>query len=109
MNLTKEVVQDHLVIYTEGRLDTTQADNFEKQVTEMLKDDHKKVILDCKGLNYISSSGLRVFLILQKKMVAGSGSLKICNLQPSIREIFDMSGFSMIFSIYDDLEAALKA
>lgn len=109
MNLTSEVKQDHLVITVEGRLDTTQSDSFEKQVGETLQDDHKKVVLDCKGLNYISSSGLRVFLILQKKMAAEGGALKICNLQPSIKEIFDMSGFSMIFSIYDDLDAALQA
>jgi len=108
MNLTSEVKQDHLVITVEGRLDTTQSDSFEKQVGETLQDDHKKVVLDCKGLNYISSSGLRVFLILQKKMAAEGGALKICNLQPSIKEIFDMSGFSMIFSIYDDLDAALQ-
>ena len=109
MNLTSEVKQDHLVITVEGRLDTTQSDSFEKQVGETLQDDHKNVVLDCKGLNYISSSGLRVFLILQKKMAAEGGALKICNLQPSIKEIFDMSGFSMIFSIYDDLDAALQA
>ncbi len=108
MNLTSEVKQDHLVITVEGRLDTTQSDSFEKQVGETLQDDHKKVVLDCSGLNYISSSGLRVFLILQKKMAAEGGALKICNLQPSIKEIFDMSGFSMIFSIYDDLDAALQ-
>jgi len=109
MNLTSEVKQDHLVITVEGRLDTTQSDGFEKQVMDVLKDNHKKVVLDCKGLNYISSSGLRVFLILQKKMAAAGGALKICNLQPSIKEIFDMSGFSMIFSLYDDLDAALQA
>ncbi len=109
MNLTSEVIQSHLVLRVDGRLDTTQSDGFEKQVMDMLKEDHKKVVLDCKGLNYISSSGLRVFLILQKKMSAEGGALKICNLQPSIKEIFDMSGFSMIFSIYDDLDAALQA
>ncbi len=109
MNLTSEVKQDHLVITVEGRLDTTQSDGFEKQVMEMLKEDQNRIVLDCKGLNYISSSGLRVFLILQKKMAAEGGALKICNLQPSIKEIFDMSGFSMIFSIYDDLDAALQA
>ncbi len=109
MNVSSEKVQDYLVINVEGRLDTTQSDSFEKQVMEILSDDDKKVILDCEGLNYISSSGLRIFLIMQKKMAAEGGKLRLCNLQPSIKEVFDMSGFSMIFTIHDDRDTALNA
>ncbi len=109
MNVSSEKVQDYLVINVEGRLDTTQSDSFEKQVMEILSDDDKKVILDCEGLNYISSSGLRIFLIMQKKMAAEGGELRLCNMQPTIKEVFDMSGFSMIFTIHDDRDAALNA
>jgi len=59
-------------------------------------------------LNYISSSGLRVFLVIQKKMVALKGQFKLCNLQPGIKEIFDISGFSSIFSVFPDAAAATK-
>jgi len=109
MIINKETLSNHLVLYIEGRLDTTQADGFEKDITEILDQGHEKVVLDCKGLNYISSSGLRIFLIIQKKMMATGGQFKVCSLQPSIKEIFDMSGFSMIFNIFPDLDAALKA
>ncbi len=108
MIIKKEMLNEHLVLYIEGRLDTTQADGFEKDITEILDQGHEKVVLDCKGLNYISSSGLRIFLIIQKKMMATGGQFKVCSLQPAIKEIFDMSGFSMIFTIYPDLDTALK-
>lgn len=109
MNLTQEKLNDHLLLQVVGRLDTTQSDSFEKQIMEILDQGHEKIILDCKGLNYISSSGLRIFLIMQKKMMGAGGQFKICSLQPSIKEIFDMSGFTMIFSIYQDVDEALKA
>lgn len=109
MIVNKEKLNEHLVLHIEGRLDTTQSDGFEKEITEILDQGHDKVILDCTGLNYISSSGLRIFLIIQKKMMASGGQFKVCNLQPAIKEIFDMSGFSMIFNIFPDLDTALKA
>ncbi len=108
MKVSKEKVNDTLVLTVEGRLDTTQSDAFEKDIMQILEQGDKKIILDCSGLNYISSSGLRIFLIIQKKMMSTGGQLSICNLQPTIMEIFDMSGFSMVFTIHPDLETALK-
>lgn len=109
MKLTKEKLNDYLVLTVEGRLDTTQSDAFEKEIMQILDQDEKKIILDCSGLNYISSSGLRIFLIIQKKMMGTGGQFSISNLQPEIMEVFDMSGFSMIFTIHPDLETAMKS
>ncbi len=104
-----KTVDNHNVVAIEGRLDTTQSDAFEKQMLEILETGANKIILDCEKLEYISSSGLRVFLIMQKKMTVSGGQLRICNLQPIIKEIFEVSGFMMIFSVYPDVETALKA
>ncbi len=109
MHVTKELVNDHLLLLVDGRLDTTQSDAFEKEIMEILAGGHQKIIMDCSGLNYISSSGLRIFLTMQKRMMGSGGQFKLCNLQAPIQEVFDMSGFSMIFSIYPDRETALKA
>lgn len=75
---------------------------------EVIEGGCAKLVLDCSGLNYISSSGLRVFLIVQKKMTVVKGLFFTCNLQPGIQEIFNISGFSSIFSIFPDKESALK-
>ena len=108
MNVSKEKLNDVLVLTLEGRLDTTQSDAFEKEIMQILEQGDKKIILDCSGLNYISSSGLRIFLIIQKRMMSTGGELSICKLQPTIKEVFDMSGFSMVFTIHPDLETALN-
>ncbi len=108
MNVHVITKNDQVIVNLKGRLDTTQSDQVEKQIVEILDQNHPQLVFDCKEMDYISSSGLRIFLIAQKRMMASSGKLKICNLQPSIQEVFDMSGFSMIFSIFPDLESALN-
>jgi len=109
MNLQVASSADFKIVSVEGRLDTTNANEFEKAIMEVIDGGSSKIILNCAGLNYISSSGLRVFLIVQKKMMAIKGQFRLCNMQPGIQEIFDISGFSSIFSIFADQEAAIKA
>ncbi len=108
MKYNTEKRDDHMVVHLDGRLDTTQSDAFEKAMVEILDEGHKRIIFACDKLNYISSSGLRIFLIMQKKMMGTGGRFTVCSLQPAIKEIFDMSGFTMIFNIQPDLETALN-
>ncbi|MFO7616870.1 MAG: STAS domain-containing protein [Bacteroidales bacterium] len=95
------------IVKVTGRIDTTNAVEFEQSVAGLIDEGCNKLILNCAGLNYISSSGLRVFLVIQKKLAGLQGTFRLCCLQPEIREIFDISGFSTIFSIFPDEEAAL--
>ena len=57
------------------------------------------VVVDCEGMDYICSSGLRVFLGTYKMIAQKGGKLIIRNLQPLVKNVFDMSGFSQIFNI----------
>ncbi|MDX9880989.1 MAG: STAS domain-containing protein [Prolixibacteraceae bacterium] len=109
MNITTQNTNDGILIRVEGRIDTTNYNEFENAVNEVVTGDTKQIYLDCSGLNYISSSGLRIFLTIQKKMMAAGGKLKLFAMQPAIREIFDISGFSSIFAIYPDQESAEQA
>ena len=108
MNVKISSLESFLLVGVEGRIDTTNASEFELPLMELIQGGNTKIILDCSELNYISSSGLRVFLVIQKKMVALKGQFKLCNLQPGIKEIFDISGFSSIFSVFPDAAAASK-
>ena len=57
------------------------------------------VIIDCSGMDYICSSGLSVFLGTYKMIAQKGGKFIIRNLQPLVKNVFDMSGFSQIFNI----------
>ncbi len=106
MDIKVSELNDYTVISIHGRVDTMTAGDFENKVMEVLDGGVSKMLLDCSGLDYISSSGLRVFLVAQKKMMAAGGVLRLCCLKPEIQEIFDISGFSGIFSIFPDMEKA---
>jgi stage II sporulation protein AA (anti-sigma F factor antagonist) len=108
MDIKNEKVGDFVVVRIDGRIDTTNYTEFEKIIAEVIDGGEKNLVLDCKNLNYISSSGLRVFLITQKRLIGAGGKLHLCTMQPSIKEIFDISGFSTIFKIYDSEAEALS-
>ena len=85
------------VIELVGRLDTTTAPALDKIINEDLGET-KKLILNLKGLEYISSAGLRVLLGAQKKMQK-IGSMKVTNVCEEVMEVFEMTGFADILTI----------
>lgn len=108
MNVSITDVNSATLVIVEGRLDTMTAGSFETQVMP-LASVTTRMVIDMSGLEYISSTGLRVFLLAQKAIGQKGGSLVLCNLRPAIREIFDIAGFSKIFSIVEDRESALAS
>ncbi|MBO7310654.1 MAG: STAS domain-containing protein [Clostridia bacterium] len=80
-----------------GRLDTTTAPALDKTINEDIAD-AKKLVLDIKELEYISSAGLRVLLGAQKKMQK-IGSMKVINVREEVMEVFEMTGFADILVI----------
>lgn len=87
------------VLSVNGRMDTGNTSIFEEAIAPILKSDIKELIINCTDLEYISSSGLRQFLVLQKFMSGKGGSLKVSGLRPEIKEIFDLTGFTNIFTL----------
>jgi anti-sigma B factor antagonist len=80
-----------------GRLDTTTAPELDKAINEDIAD-VKNLVLNFKGLEYISSAGLRVLLGAQKKMQK-VGTMKLINVCENIMEVFEMTGFADILII----------
>ncbi|MFZ4463386.1 MAG: STAS domain-containing protein [Bacteroidales bacterium] len=109
MKLTVNQANNYTVIAINGRIDTISAVEFEGVAQNVLKSENHSIIMDCAELEYITSSGLRVFLVLQKSMLLKKGRIVFCGFQPGIKEIFDISGFSGIFQIYPDLNSAIES
>ena len=85
------------VIEIAGRLDTTTAPALDKTINEDIGDT-KNLVLDVKGMEYISSAGLRVLLSAQKKMQK-IGSMKVRNVCEEVMDVFEMTGFADILVI----------
>ena len=85
------------IIEVAGRLDTITAPMLDKTINEDIGDT-QNLVLDIKGVEYISSAGLRVLLSAQKKMQK-IGSMKVINVCPEVMDVFEMTGFADILVI----------
>lgn len=97
MNIEKVCKENEITLSVSGRLDTTTAPNLETAVSEAVGG-CENLVLDFAGLEYISSAGLRVILKAQKAMAA-KGSMTLKNVNETIMEIFEITGFSDILTI----------
>ena len=88
---------EETIIEIIGRLDTTTAPALEKTINEDIGG-AKNIVLDMKGLEYVSSAGLRVLLGAQKKLQK-TGSMKLMNVCEEVMEVFEMTGFADILVI----------
>jgi len=91
MEIIKSKKDDIFTITLVGRLDTTTAPQLEDIVNQELIG-VKELIFDFKNLEYVSSAGLRVLLAAQKVMTK-QGNMKISNVNDSIKEVFEITGF----------------
>ncbi len=97
LNIMKSIENGKAIFSLAGRLDTVTAPELEKALKAEL-DGVKELVLDFEKLEYVSSAGLRVLLSTQKIM-AKQGEMKLCHVNETIREIFDVTGFSDILTI----------
>lgn len=96
-NLCK--IEEVTILTVEGRLDTANANEFNAVIQPLLGLQSPNIIVNCEGLLYISSSGLRNLITLQKSVKQHDGELTLEALRPEIKKIFDMTGCSGLFTI----------
>ena len=99
MNVTINEEGAQALVKLEGRLDTTNADQFMKDITPLMNGSHQEIDVDCTDMEYTSSQGLRMFLMLQKNVSARGAKLVLRNMKPHVKEVFDITGFSHIINI----------
>ena len=97
MNTIIQKEENGLKTVFEGRLDTAAATKTEQDMQPLFEFDDGDITLDCTKLEYVSSSGLRLFLALLKTIKAKGNHLYIEGMSDNLRQVFDMTGFSSIF------------
>jgi anti-anti-sigma factor len=88
-----------IMVTLDGRLDTSNADKFQEDIAPLMEGDKPDIDIDCTNMEYTSSQGLRIFLMLQKSVMARSGKMVMRNMNPQVKEVFDITGFSNLISI----------
>lgn len=107
MKISHEREERALVAQVTGRIDGSNALEFEKALKDIISDDDRAVILDFDELSYISSAGLRVILLIAKTLRKKETKFAICALSDPISEVFQISGFDQIISIHANRTEAL--
>ena len=97
-----------LTVKVQGRVDGTNANEFQEEIRAALEDGDKAVLLDMAELSYISSAGLRSVLMIAKMMEKSNKPFMIHSLSAPIQDVFEISGFDKIINISDSPEQALK-
>ena len=108
MEITTRDANDVKVVQMDGELDTGASPDAQKQLDQLREQGVKKMLLDMSKLDFISSAGLRVLLTTAQELKADSGGLRVCNLNATVKEVFDISGFSTLLMVFDNEAKALS-
>jgi anti-sigma B factor antagonist len=108
MEIIKEKNGDISILKITGKLDSVNSPEFENELIDLINNGDNKIIIDFSKLIYISSAGLRVILLGAKKIKVIDGKIAITSLNKNIKEVFDITGFTDIFNIFQNIEEALN-
>ncbi len=107
MEIRTETVDTITVVSPKGRLDINTHGQLEAELIALAGKGQAKVLIDFKELEYISSAGLRVLLSSAKLFKKNNGILALAALAPTVRQVFEISGFTSIFPLYASRDEAL--
>ena len=109
MNLRIEALVEVTCLIPEGRLDFEAAPGFQEAIERVMAGAARPpaVIIDGAALEYVSSAGLRAVLLAARAAQRAGISFALCALQPAVREVFELSGFTRIITVQADRATAL--
>lgn len=107
MEIIEDIIDGNTVITLSGRIDSTSSGEFEEKLIEVIDAGTNTMVIDFLNVQFISSAGLRVLLLAAKKVKPYGGKILLSNLSEGVREVFDISGFSALFSIFDSVNDAI--
>ena len=111
MNMAMEIthVQDSIVISLPQRFDANNAPEIESEFKALLAGSPQKVVLDFSRTDYIASAGLRVLLLITRDQMKAGGKVVLAGIKPQVLKVFEMAGFTSIFTIRASREEAIRS
>ncbi|CAN7731840.1 STAS domain-containing protein [Paenibacillus sp. LjRoot153] len=109
MNITEQLQDDIVLLSLQGRLDGNTSASLESAFAKLVEQGKGKFVFNLQGLDYVSSAGLRSLLSAAKMVKVIQGKLALARMNEHVKEVFDMSGFSSIFKLYETEDEAVNA
>ena len=98
-----------LFLLPQGQINSANAAGLEADLVEHFEKGERTIVLDLSRLDYISSAGLRVILLLAKKLKVAGGIMALCDIKPGVREVLEISGFLAILTVFANRAEAQAA
>ena len=109
MEITERQQDDILIFSLSGRLDSNTSPDFEKRLSDVIRQGTTRcLVVDFGALDYISSAGLRVILKATKDIKRAEGRFVLCAMKDYVREVFEIAGFDTFLPSFTSLEDALQ-
>ena len=109
MEIEEKSIGNVEIISLNGRLDAYSSNEAERSINTLVDKGCVRIVANFHGVEYISSSGLRVMLASLKRLKKVQGDLKLACLKPYVKEVFDIAGFTQLFEIYEQEEEAVNS
>lgn len=108
MEIVTRTQDDVTIVAFRGSLDSKTSPEAQQALDGIRAGGNRKLLVDFAALDYISSAGLRVLLATAKRLSGAGGALRLFGLNETVREVFDISGFSTIFAVFATEADALR-
>jgi anti-anti-sigma factor len=108
IEIKKTDIEGCMILELVGYIDTYNSNSFQKRIQKAIEAGFGKLIFDCNGLNYVSSTGIGSFTAFLKSLKAIGGDLVLQSVQPKVYEVFQLLGFAQFFNIRDSRDEAVN-
>lgn len=108
MEITEERRENILILRVIGRLDSSTSKMMEERLLPIIDSGEGRLVIELSQLDYISSAGLRVFLLAAKRMGNAKGRMILCSLKDAVKQVFDIAGFSSFLTLASSTEEAIN-
>ena len=105
MKVDIQTDSDVSIVRPAGKLDALTSPKFQESLDRILNDGVQRIVIDMSQIEYVSSAGLRVFVIIAKRLMA-NGQLIVAACAPSVKQVFELAGFPILMTICDDVTEA---
>lgn len=97
-----------LILHISGRLDSLSSQEMEQRIAGLIEDGQTRILLDFRGVDYLSSAGMRMILATFKKVQGALGQMALCSVGDGVMDILKMSGFDELLHVYSTKEEAMR-
>jgi anti-sigma B factor antagonist len=109
MEVTSKSAEEAIIIYVDGNLTTNSSPVVEAEINKILDGTATHVVINVEKVNFIASTGLRIILVLGKRLNGDGLKLIMCSMNETTKSVFNISGFSKLFPIFETEDEALDS